>query len=247
MHVREPAAVGRRRRTRRAAGLVHGIVRLTCGQFMAPDREDGPVRVLRVLEDGPGRDVLAVIHVLPVGRERRLAELLLELLARTLDEHHALAAVEAVEPDLARAERAPRREVLATRNVAAAGMPHGIVQQAEGFLGDLPRAAAARIHDPQVVAAGAIRRERDPLAVGRVARLHVPRQARRERACFAALDRQLVDVAQHIERDALAIRADVDAHPRTGARVDRNIAALAGWRGDVPRVLLLLVGLGGLG
>ena len=77
------------------------------------------------------------------------------------------------------------------------------------------------------------------LAVGRVARLHVPRHAGSERARFAAVDRQLVDVAQQIERDALAVRADVDAHPRAGAHVERNLAALARRRGHVPFVLLL--------
>ena len=79
----------------------------------------------------PGVHVLGEVEVAAVGREGRLAELLLELLARTLDQLHAFAAVEAVEPDLAGAERAARGEMLAGRDVAAVRMPRRIVEQAE--------------------------------------------------------------------------------------------------------------------
>ena len=66
--------------------------------------------------DRAGRAVLREVQVTTVGREHRLAQLLLEFLAGTLDELHAVAAVDAVEPDFSRAERTARREMLAGRD-----------------------------------------------------------------------------------------------------------------------------------
>ena len=58
---------------------------------------------------------------LPVDDANRFAEFLLVLFARLLNDRNTAAAIAMVDPDLTGTERAPRREVLARRDVAAVG------------------------------------------------------------------------------------------------------------------------------
>src|ERR1043165_189120 len=76
----------------------------------ALDDVDLPVRIFVVLERAARCRVVAVIEVAAVGREDRLAGVL--LVVALLGELQAVAAAAVVEPHLARAERALRGEVL---------------------------------------------------------------------------------------------------------------------------------------
>src|SRR5213075_1392131 len=88
-----------------------------------------------------------------------------------------------------------RDEELAVRR------PGRLVEQAERLLRHLLRVRSVAIHDPDVVAAGAVAGEGDPFAVRAVTRLHVPLDARGQRLRFAAGDGNGVDVAEEIEGD----------------------------------------------
>ena len=172
---RERLAVGRRRRTDRAARAGDEALDLAGLAVEALDDVDLPVRVLVVLEDRAGRDVVAEVEVLAVRREHRLAGVL--LVGALLRQLQAVAAAAVIEPHLAGAEGALGGEVLAADEVLAVGRPGRLVEQAERLLRDLLRIRAVAVHDPEVVAAAAVGGERDPLAVRRVARLHVPGDA----------------------------------------------------------------------
>src|SRR5690606_24346751 len=76
---------------------------------------------------------------------------------------------------------------------------------------------------PEVLPAAPVGDEDDALAVRTEARLRVERQAARQARGLAARDRQRVEVAQQVEDDRLAVRADVEAHPRAaaGGELDR--------------------------
>src|SRR5262245_60232718 len=72
--------------------------------------------------------------------------------------------------------------------------------------------ATVGVDDPDVVAAAAVRGERDALAIGREARLLVPRHTLRDGRGFAARDRQGVEVAEQVEDQGLAVGRHVDVH-----------------------------------
>ncbi len=192
---REALAVGRRRRPDRAPGP--GDERLVVAGFAidAVDRVDLRVGILAVLERVSRRAVAAVVDVAAaVRRERGLAQIF--LVVGTLVELQAAAAAPVIEPDLARAQRPPRREVLARRDEFAVGTPHGRVEQAKIFVRHRFGVAAVTIHDPDVVAATAVAGERDRLPVGAVTRLHVPGESGGQSRGLAAVDRDRVQVAQ---------------------------------------------------
>ena len=117
--VRERLAVGADARRDRAALDRHRRPLASGVQVAADDRVDGAVRVLVVFEVLPGRDVLAVIEVAAVGRDGRLAGVLLE--AVLLGDLQAVGSGGVEHPDLAGAERALRHEVPAREDVAAVG------------------------------------------------------------------------------------------------------------------------------
>ncbi len=219
-HERERLPVRRRRRPDRPARPGHVVDDLPRVAVEPLDDVDLPVRVLVVLPDLSGRRVGGPVEVPAVGRERGLPVVL--LLGRALGHLQALAARAVIEPDLARAERARAGVVLARRDELRVGRPGGAVRQAEALLRHLLRVLPVAVHDPDVVAARAVGRERDPLAVRRIARLHVPRDAGRQRPRLAAPERDRVDVAEKVEDDLLPVRRHVERHPRAGRQVERD-------------------------
>src|SRR5690606_2318651 len=76
-HERERAAVRRDLRPHRAARAADPGLRAPGLAVQPLDRVDPRVRVAVVLEPAAGRDVLAVVEVAAVGRERGLARVLL--------------------------------------------------------------------------------------------------------------------------------------------------------------------------
>ena len=118
---RQPLPVGRDARRDRAAGAAHDRSLTPRRQLAADDRVDAGVRVLVVLEGRARRDVLAVVEELAVGRERRLAGVLLE--AHLLGHLDAVGAAAVVHPHLAGAERPRRHEVLAGEDEVAVRAP----------------------------------------------------------------------------------------------------------------------------
>ncbi len=245
-HEGQLRAVGRRHRPHRTAlardeGFGAAVV-----QVEALDVEDLAVRILVVFELVAVRDVLRVVHVAPVRRERGLAQVLLPV--RLLVQLHALAAAAGVvQPDLARAQRARAGEVLARRDVLAVGRPGRRVEQAEVFLRDGLGVGAVGVHHPHVVAAARIADVGDAPAVRRPARLHLERDGMGQRHGLAAGDRQRVEVAQQVEHQALAVGADVHRHPGAGARVDVDRGLRPGRMVDVPLRLVGRLGVRGRG
>ncbi len=231
-HERERLAVRRRHRADRAARAGHEGLDRPSLQVQALDRVDLPPRVAVVLVGAAGRGVLGEVEVAGVRREGRLAEVLLPV--RLLVECYPLAAAAVVEPDLAGAEAARAGVVLARGDVLAARMPDRVVDEAEVLLRHLRGVLAVRVHRPDVVAAAGVAQVGDPLAVGREARLHLPRDRVREARGFPALDRQRVEVAEQVEDERPTVGAHVDAHPRPAARVDRDRSRFARRRVHVP-------------
>ncbi len=205
----------------------------------ALDDEDLAVGVLVVLEDRSRGGVLAVIEVAAVGGEGGLAGVLLVI--ELLGELQAVAAAAVIEPHLAGAERALSGEVLAGDDVLAVRRPGRAVEQPERLLGDGVDVGAVVVHHPDVVAAPLVAGEGDRLAVRAVARLHLPGDVMGERLGLAAGDRHGVEIAQQIEGDLPAVRADVEAQPGPLGDVDRHLGRGSGGLVDVP-LLLFLVG-----
>jgi len=145
------------------------------------------------------------------------------------------------EPDLARAERAELGEVLPRRDPLAVGREDGRVDQAVALLGHGARVRAVAVDQPDVVAAATIGGEGDRLAVGRIARLHVPGDPGGQSRRLAALHRQLVEVAEEVEDDPLAVRRDVEGHPGPLLGVDRGVGPAPVSRRVVDRPLRLLL------
>ncbi len=201
------------------------------------DDEDLGVGVLVVLEDAAGRDVLAEVDVAAVGGEDGLAGVL--LVVGALGELQAVAAAAVVEPHLAGAEGALGGEVLAGDDVLAVGRPGRAVEQAERLLGDRARVRAVAVDEPDVVAAPLVAGEGDRLAVRAVAGLHLPGDVMGERPRLAAGDRDRVEIAQQVEGDLLAVRADVEVQPGPLGDVDRHLGRRSGRLVDVPLLLFL--------
>src|SRR5690606_23088089 len=128
--------------------------------------------------------------------EHRLALILLVVLLP--GELQAAAAGLVEQPLLAGAQRALAGEMLARHDVLAIRRPRRIVHQSEALLRYLRGVAVSDADAPDVVAAAAIRGERDFLAVRREARLHVPGAARGQRLGMPTVDRQQVEVAEQV-------------------------------------------------
>src|SRR5262249_49091952 len=124
-HVRERFAVGAEPRRHRSplhadrGALAPGV------QIAADDRVDGAVRVLVVLELLTCGDVLAVIEVAPVRRERGLARVFLE--AVLVGDLKPIGSRGMEHPDLAGPERALSDEVPAREDKGAVRRPGGTV------------------------------------------------------------------------------------------------------------------------
>src|SRR6185369_14372165 len=106
-------------------------MRFAAFELVAFDREQLGVGILRILEDRAGGYVASEIDALAVGREGGLAEFLLVLLVDALDQLHARAAVDAVQPHFSSAERASGGEVLLGDDKTAVGAPTRLVEEAE--------------------------------------------------------------------------------------------------------------------
>ncbi|MNQ54653.1 hypothetical protein D3C85_687240 [compost metagenome] len=207
------------------------------------DHIDLGVRVLGVVEHAACGGVVAEVEIAAVGREGGLARVL--LLGAALGQLHAAAARAVVHPHLARAQRARRGEVLAADDELAVRRPVGLGQQAEGLVRHLSGVRPVAIHDPQVVAAAPVRGEGDGAAVRRELGLHVPGHARGDGAGLAAADRHHIDVAQQVEDDFAAVRADVQRHPGALGDVDGRVMRRARRILNVPLGLVRRRGGGG--
>src|SRR5690606_25472405 len=199
----------------------------------ALDRIDHTVRIAVVVEGAAGAHVLREVDVAAVGRNRRLADVLLLVgLLHQLDA--AAGAGGVVQPELARAQRARGGEVLAGDDVLPVRRPGRVVEQAEVLFGHLARITAVGGDGPDVVAAAAVGGEGDAAAVRRPARLHVPGAAGGDAGGGAAADRHAVEIAEQREHQLAAVGRDVDVHPGAfaGFEADGLRRALGGL--DVP-------------
>ena len=234
-HESDALAIGGGGRADRSACARHGGARLAGHHVIALDVEQVGVRILRIFEDRAGGHVAREEDALAVGGVDRFAKLLLQFLTRALDQLHAAAARDVIHPYLAGAERARGGEMLLGDDEAAVGAPARLVEQAEVFLGQLALVAAIQIHQPDIVAAAAIRHEGNALAVGREARLLFIGEALGDPRRGAAGDRHGIDVAEQVEREHRAVARHVDVHPAPLADRDRHLPRRhAGGRVDVP-------------
>ena len=94
-------AVGRRRWADRSADPSHRRFGIAGFDVIAFNIENLAVGILRILENGAGRDVARVINMPAIGRKDWLTQFLLVLLIRPLDQQDACAAGNMVEPDFA--------------------------------------------------------------------------------------------------------------------------------------------------
>src|SRR5690606_22586462 len=164
-------SVRRHLRAHRAAGRGDHGFGLAGLAVEALDGIDHAVRVAVVVEGAAGAHVLREVDVAAVGRNRRLADVLLLVgLLHQLDA--AAGAGGVVQPELARAQRARGGEVLAGDDVLPVRRPGRVVEQAEVLFGHLARITAVGGDGPDVVAAAAVGGEGDAAAVRRPARLH---------------------------------------------------------------------------
>ena len=115
----------------------------------------------------------------------------------------------------------------------AIGRPHRLVD-VPGRRRHVPEAGALAVHDPDVVASGAVGGKRDRPAVRTVAGEEIPRPAAGQAAGGAAFDRHLIDVAQQVEGDGPAVGRDRQAGPGTLGGFEGEGSGGAGWGFDVP-------------
>src|SRR5690606_26313119 len=220
------STIGRHQRAHSAAGAAHHVLDLAAVAVEALARVDHAVRVAVVVERPARAHVLRVVHVAAVGRHARLADVLLLVgLFHQLDAGAGAAGV--VQPQLTRAQRAARGEVLAGHDVLAVRGPGGVVEQAEALIGHLARIAAVGGDGPDVVAAAAVGGEGDAAAVGRPARLDVPGAAAGDAGGGATADRHAVQVAQQREHDRAAVGRHVHVHPGAFAGLEAHGLGLA--------------------
>ena len=231
-HERHGFAVGREARRDGAAARARDDT-LAAGREVAPQDAINPgIRVLVVLEELPGREVLAVVEVLAIRRECRLARVLLPAVA--LGHLQAVGAADVVHPDLAGAQRPLLHEMLARIDVLAVRRPGRTVHQPARLFRDLPGVRAIRIHQPDVEAAIAVADESDLLAVRTEARLHVEGGAACNARRAAAGDRDRVDVAEQVEDHGRPIGRDVDVHPGTFTGLELEAGRRAVGLRDIP-------------
>ena len=125
----------------------------------------------------------------------------------------------------------------AGEDVVAVGRPRRAVDEPAPLARHLFRVLPLRIHRPDVPQPVTVARERDALAVGAEARLHVeggpardPCRRRRPRSS----DRHHVDVAEQIEDHLPAVGADVEVHPRAFGGVEGDLLGRPEVRVHVP-------------
>ncbi len=204
----------------------------------AADRVDALGRVPAILVDAARRRVLAEVHLPPVRRERRLAQVLLFVRLLVQLQPRALAA-RVVEPDLAAADGARRHEVLARRDEAPVRAPDRVVDQPEVLAADLLRLTAGGRNRPDVVPAAPVADEGDLGAVRAEPGHHVPLHPVRQGLRVAAADGKQVEVAQQVEDDPLAVGRYVEAHPGALGRVDLDLDLVAGRIVHVPLLVVV--------
>ena len=216
-------ALGRRRGANGAPISAHGFLRFARFEVVTVDLENARIRILRVFEDRAAGVVAREIDRLAIGREDRFAQFLLVLFAGSRDELHAPAAGNVIQPHLARAERAARREMLLRDDESPVRAPARLVEQAELLLGQRDLVAAVRIHQPDVVAAAPVGSEGDAFTVGAEARVHFPRQSFGNSRRRAPADGHGVDVAQQRKGDRPSVGRYVHVHPRAFVGTDGNL------------------------
>ena len=212
---------------------VGGDGRAESGPVAAGDR--GAVAGLAVVADelvlgesrvvGPVAGALGEVDV-AAGRIERGPDGL-ELLGLA-DQGDAAAAVAVEQPGLRGAaewaEGAGRDQVLSVRRPFRRGVE--VVVAA----GDLGRVGAVGAQHPEVLAAATVRDEDDFGAVGAEARLALEGGADEERSRGAAVDGERVEIAEEVEDEGGAIRADVDRDP--GALVGGEADLAGGLEGE---------------
>ena len=228
-------AVGRDGRPDRAAeagGDREGLREIA---VVAPDLPEpvGEVRRVAELAD-PGREV----DRLAVPRNDGAAGVVDVVGGRQLDSAAAALAVE--DPELHRRNAGLLAVFLAGDHVLAVGRPGG-APDVEILLGRQGlRILSVGVHQPDVVDAAAVARERDRLAVRGEARLRVVGGARGQGLRGPAADRHRVDVAEEIEDDRLPVGRDVERRPGSLARRECDLPGVGARRVDVGGGVFLL-------
>ena len=157
----------------------------------------------------------------PVGRRGRPGD---APRLRLVDELHPGAAVDVPHPELRVAlvaagerPRPDRRD-----HVVAVRQPVRRLVVVDRRVGHLPRGFRLDIDPPEVLGAVPVRHEDHLRAVRAVARLGVVGHPLGKRRCVAARERDRVEVAQQVEDDGPAARADVDRDPGPLVGVERQ-------------------------
>ena len=101
--------------------------------------------------------------------------------------------------------------------------------------GDRTAVLPVGVDEPEVLHPVLVGRERDGLAVGRVARVIVVGRPACERRRRSASDRHGVEVAQHVEYQRCSVRRHVDRHPRAFGRLEDGVRGVGPGRVDVGR------------
>ena len=98
-------------------------------------------------------------------------------------------------------------------NETAIGAPAWLIEQTEILFAQLPFVRTVAVHDPDIVATAAIGGKGNAVSVGRKTRLRFKGQAFGYAGGRAARDWNSVNIAEQIERNRLAIGADIEVHP----------------------------------
>ena len=239
-HEGKAATIGRRRRTNRAAIAADSRRHFTRIDIVTLDIEDALRRILRIFEDRTGGDVAGVVDRVAIGRIDRFAQLFLHGFAGPLHQLHPAAAGYVIEPDFSGPGAALGGEMLLGDDVTSVGGPAGLVQQAEVFLGHLQLVRAVGVHQPDIVATGAVGNESDAAAIGRESGLDLPGKTFSDAGRRTARYGHRVNVAKHRECERPPVGRHVDIHPRPFIGVDGDFAQGGTARcGDIPTLVLL--------
>ena len=158
-----------------------------------------------------------------IGRIDGFTQLLLILLIGLLHQRHTISTGNMVEPHFASPERTTGGKMLLGNNEPAIGTPARLIQKTKLFFRHLTLIRTIDTHDPDIVAATAIRRKRDTFTVRRKAWLDLVWQSFGNPVRDAARYGQGVDVAQQIKGNGPTIRANVKIHPGAFVYVDPDL------------------------